>query len=197
VGVAAPEFARSVLPNVISCDELASVSSRILGRIDAFGVISFWVETELDVPFSQGLYAQTRAAELANVAWTEEQKTAFCAQQFSAQHAHYETHYPNACFWLIRLGDTDIGRLYFEQTARELRLMEITIDAQHRNRGVGGAISGALLAHAMGEHIAMGLHVESFNPAKRLYERQGFRDVETRGIYVYMRVEAPASNATS
>jgi ribosomal protein S18 acetylase RimI-like enzyme len=168
-----------------------------MGRADTLGAISFRVETESDAPFSRGLYAQTRAAELANVAWTEAQKTAFCAQQFSAQHAHYETHYPNACFWLIRLGDTDIGRLYFEQTARELRLMEITIDAKHRNRGVGGAISGALLAHAMKEQIAMGLHVESFNPAKRLYDRQGFRDMETRGIYVYMRVEPNAATAAS
>jgi ribosomal protein S18 acetylase RimI-like enzyme len=82
-----------------------------------------------------------------------------------------------------------IGRVYFEQTSSELRLMEITIDESLRNRGIGGAISGALLAHAMREDIAMGLHVESFNPAKRLYERQGLRDIDTRGIYVYMRIE--------
>lgn len=71
--------------------------------------------------------------------------------------------------------------------------MEITLDEAQRNQGVGGAISGALLAHAREQGIAIGLHVETFNPAKRLYERQGFKTVEARGIYEYMRVEPPTS----
>jgi len=36
----------------------------------------------------------------------------------------------------------------------------------------------------------MGLHVAPFNSARRLYERQGFREVELRGLYLYM-VSAP------
>jgi len=40
--------------------------------------------------------------------------------------------------------------------------------------------------------VPAGLHVEPFNPARRLYERQGFRTVETRGIYLYMQCP-PAS----
>lgn len=151
--------------------------------------LSFRSETRADLDFSASLYAHTRADELRAVAWPEAQKRAFCRQQFDAQHAHYEKHYPRAQFLIIESHSKPIGRVYFEQTARELRLMEITLEPGWRNRGIGGAISTAIVAHARALGIAAGLHVESFNPAKRLYERQGFRDVETRGIYVYMRVE--------
>lgn len=146
-------------------------------------------ETRDDLDFSAALYAQTREAELCRVGWSDEARLAFCRGQFDAQHAHYEKHYPRAQFLVVEYDGARIGRIYFEQTASELRLMEITIDAAFRNRGIGGAISGSLLAHAVREGIAMGLHVESFNPAMRLYQRQGFKAVEERGIYLYMRIE--------
>ena len=60
---------------------------------------------------------------------------------------------------------------------------------QCRNRGIGGAISGALVEIAGAAGLPTTLHVEPFNPARRLYERQGFREVEARGIYLYMRRE--------
>jgi ribosomal protein S18 acetylase RimI-like enzyme len=153
------------------------------------GKLDFRPELSTDLEFSASLYKQTRYVELSAIAWSEPEKTSFCRQQFDAQHAHYEKHYPRAQFLVVELDRRAIWRLYFEQTSHELRLMEITIDEAFRNLGIGGLISGAMLAHAKSHGIAMGLHVESFNPARRLYLRQGFRDVETRGIYFYMRVE--------
>jgi ribosomal protein S18 acetylase RimI-like enzyme len=150
-----------------------------------------------DLDIAASLYAQTRAAELQETDWTAAQKQAFCRQQFDAQLAHYVAHYPRARFLMIESQLAEggvIGRLYYEQTASELRLMEITLATAHRNRGIGGAISEALRKHATHAGIAMGLHVESFNPARRLYERQGFREVETRGIYIYMRALPEAVN---
>lgn len=172
------------------CVFAVGVEARLRDTVAAFG-LTIRDETAADFAASASLYRQTREAELSVTDWAEAQKAAFCRQQFDAQHAHYETHYPRAEFLLLLSGDTPFGRVYYEQTAVELRLMEITIDAQYRGRGIGGAISSVLLAHAMQAGIAMGLHVESFNPAKRLYERQGFTTVETRGIYEYMRVEPP------
>jgi GNAT superfamily N-acetyltransferase len=151
--------------------------------------IGLRAETSTDLDFSAQLYAQTREAELRNVAWSDAERLVFCRAQFDAQHAHYEKHYPSAQFLIVEFAGRAIGRVYFEQTSSELRLMEITIDAAHRNHGIGGAISGALIAHARSQGLATGLHVESFNPAHRLYVRQGFRAVEERGIYLYMRIE--------
>lgn len=147
-------------------------------------------ETADDVAFSAALYALTREAELAVLDWSAEAKQSFCRQQFDAQHSHYRQHYRRAQFLIIEQDAQPVGRVYFEQTAKELRLMEITLLTAARNRGIGGAIGSVLLRHAHAAGIPMGLHVEPFNPARRLYERHGFREMETRGLYLYM-VSAP------
>ena len=151
-------------------------------------------ETATDLDFSASLYELTRTAELAAVDWPDEMKRTFCRQQFDAQHAHYRQHYPKAEFLIIERDGRPVGRVYFEQTAKELRLMEITLIAAARNLGIGGAISNALLQKAHAAGIPMGLHVEPFNPARHLYERQGFREIETRGLYLYMVCEPPAGS---
>ncbi len=154
-------------------------------------------ETAADMDFSASLYALTREAELSAVDWATAVKQSFCRQQFDAQHAHYRQHYPLAQLLLIERDGAPVGRLYFEQTTYELRLMEITLLVEARNLGIGGALSGALLRHAHACGLAMGLHVEPFNPARRLYVRQGFREVEERGMYLYMRSEPPSALPTN
>ncbi len=152
-------------------------------------------ETAADMDFSASLYALTREAELAQLDWPSSMKQSFGRQQFDAQHAHYRQHYPQAQYLLIERDGMLVGRLYFELTTNELRLMEITLTVAARNHGIGGAIGNALLQHAHACGVPMGLHVESLNRARRLYERQGFRVVEERGFYLYM-VSAPLGAAT-
>lgn len=154
--------------------------------------ITFRAEADAaDLDFSAAVYALTRQAELNTVDWTDAHKQAFCRQQFDAQHAHYRQHYPKAQLLIIERSGAPVGRLYFEQAGKELRLMEITLIEAARNHGIGGAISDALLRHAHASGVPMGLHVEPFNPARRLYERQGFREVELRGLYLYMVCPPP------
>ena len=69
--------------------------------------------------------------------------------------------------------------------------MEITLLTAARNRGIGETTGRILMHHAHAAGIQMGLHVEPFNPARRLYERLGFREIETRGVYLYMVREPP------
>ncbi len=51
-------------------------------------------------------------------------------------------------------------------------LLFVAVDPAHRNRGTGGWLIREALARCAG---AVKLHVEYDNPAKRLYERLGFR----------------------
>lgn len=150
-------------------------------------------ETVADLDFSASVYALTRADEMASVDWSDAMKQSFCHQQFDAQRTHYVNHYPRAQFLIIQRDDEPVGRVYFEQTAHELRLMEITLVPVARNLGIGGAVGRALKWRAHNSGVPMGLHVEPFNPARRLYERQGFREVETRGLYLYMVSEPPTA----
>jgi predicted GNAT family acetyltransferase len=43
-----------------------------------------------------------------------------------------------------------------------------------------------VLAAAAAEGQAVSIHVEIFNPAMRLYERLGFRQIDTYGVYHLM-----------
>lgn len=139
-----------------------------------------------DLAFLCALYASTRAEELAPVPWPDDVKTAFLRSQFEAQHVHYHQHYAGANFDVIMLNKTPIGRLYVHRTPNEFRLMDIALLPEYRNQGIGSALIEAVLAEADAAGIFVGLHVERFNPAYRLYTRMGFVEVEDREVYVYM-----------
>lgn len=143
-------------------------------------------ETDADVPFIEGLYASTRAAELAPVPWPESEKARFLQSQFALQRAHYRLHYADALFLLIERDGTPIGRIYLHESAGEIRLMEVALVPESRGRGVGTALVRALVTEARERGVRLTLHVEPDNPAQRLYARLGFRRVETRGIYDFL-----------
>ena len=90
-----------------------------------------------DRDFLFRVYAGTRAEELALTDWDETQKQAFLAQQFEAQHHHYQTHYQGARFDLILLDGEPVGRLYVARWKKEIRIMDIALLPDYRNRGIG------------------------------------------------------------
>jgi ribosomal protein S18 acetylase RimI-like enzyme len=142
--------------------------------------------TQGDLDFLSRLYAATREEELRAVNWTDAQKAAFLQDQFDKQHRHYLEHYPRAQWLVIEREGVPAGRIYLEQTLREIRLMDIALVDALRSKGVGTALMRALLAHGDESGLPVTLHVEPFNPARRLYRRLGFVDVETRGYYLFM-----------
>lgn len=156
-----------------------------------------------DLPLLADIYATTREEELQQVSWNPEQKKAFTDWQSAQQEQHYALHYPRAERLLIeqqhasgRPGATPvaIGRIYLETTRLEVRLMDITLFPAYRNRGLGTRVMNALLCYADALPRQMSLHVEPFNPAKRMYERMGFVVSETRGLYEFMfRVVPPGA----
>jgi hypothetical protein len=64
--------------------------------------------TAADLPLLARVYASTRTEEVAAAPWTDEQKAAFLASQFRAQHAHYQKYYPNADWLVIARDGNDI-----------------------------------------------------------------------------------------
>jgi GNAT superfamily N-acetyltransferase len=148
----------------------------------AFGV-AYRPMTDEDLLFVAALFASTRAEEVAATGWPPEMQRAFLDQQHRAQHQHYRNVYPDA-EWLIieRAGDA-IGRLYLHECDAELLLMDISLLPEQRGGGLGGAILADLLALASGKGKPVSLHVEKFNPARRLYQRFGFTVMEEQGIY--------------
>jgi ribosomal protein S18 acetylase RimI-like enzyme len=56
-----------------------------------------------------------------------------------------------------------------------------------RNLGIGGALIAEVIEQGRSAGVPVGIHVEKLNPARRLYERLGFREVADRGVYVLMQ----------
>ena len=133
------------------------------------------------------MYASTREPELATVVdWDAAQKAAFVQMQFDAQHAYYQEHYEGAAFDVILVGGQPAGRLYLHRRDDEIRIMDIALLPEYCNRGIGTTLLKGLQAEAAATGKPLRIHVEKFNPALRLYERLGFRQIDDRGVYLFM-----------
>lgn len=147
-----------------------------------------------DQDFLLQVYASTRAEEMALVNWDAAQQHAFLEMQFNAQAEHYRIYRPNAEYSIIQRDQTPIGRLIVDRAADAILMMDIALLPEHRNAGLGTALIRKLMNEAREAGKPLRLHVEFFNPARRLYERLGFTKTSETGIYREMEWtgDAPA-----
>lgn len=150
--------------------------------------------TATDMPFLKEVYFSTRASEMAAVPWSEAEKQFFLEAQFSAQHAHYQQHYPTARFEVIERDGIPLGRLYVDRWAHEIRIMDIALLPEFRGQGLGSGLLRQIQAEAALTHKCVSIHVEKFNPAYRLYLRLGFvhaAQTGETGVYDLLVWNAP------
>jgi GNAT superfamily N-acetyltransferase len=136
-----------------------------------------------DRDFLLRVYAESRAEELAATGWTGAEQDAFCRDQFAAQDRHYREHFPGCEFLVVERDGRPIGRLYRDLREDEIRVVDIALLAAERGRGVGGRLLEDILAEARDRGLEVRIHVERTNPARRLYDRLGFRLVEEGEVY--------------
>jgi ribosomal protein S18 acetylase RimI-like enzyme len=148
-----------------------------------------------DRDFLLAVFESSRADELALVAWSEADRRAFVTSQFDAQDTYYRQMHPEGQFLVILVDGEPVGRLYLDRVDDELRVIDIALLPDHRGRGIGSSLLTWVGAIADSEGRSVTLHVEPWNPAKRLYERLGFASEGLRGIYEFMR--RPAASGLS
>lgn len=149
--------------------------------------LSFSLVSDQDLDFLKSVYRSTREIELVLAGWEEWQVAEFIHMQFSAQNSHYQQHYPDAQFFVIKHEDVPIGRLYIEEWTNEFRIIDIALLQIGRNKGFGTAILMDIGEFAKGKSKKVGIHVEKQNPAKQLYERLGFvKSKSTCDVYDLM-----------
>lgn len=152
--------------------------------------------TANDMPQLKAMYADSRAQEMQHFPFTAEQSAQFLQMQFNAQHQHYQTHYPNASYELILLNDEVIGRLYVERGQQEILIVDILILSAHCQHGIGSYLLRNLIDEAKNTNQRLTAHVELNNPARRLYQRLGFKEIEQHGPYLWIvKVPTPTSES--
>jgi GNAT superfamily N-acetyltransferase len=142
--------------------------------------------TPEDDSFLAGVYASSRAEELAVTGWSEEQKAEFCRRQFDAQSAYYAVNYPGASFQVIERDGQPIGRFYVARWEKEIRIVDITLLSEFRGTGIGTNLLRDLQNEARAAGKSLTIHVERFNRALQLYQRLGFRELEDKGVHLLM-----------
>lgn len=136
------------------------------------------------------VYGAGRAAELDQVAWAPGQREAFVRMQYDAQDRQYRAGNPHGHFDVVEVDGQAAGRLYVDVRPADVRIVDIALLPAYRGLGIGRALLRRVLAEAAAGGRTASIHVEVHNPARRLYERLGFRPVEERGVHLLMEWSA-------
>jgi ribosomal protein S18 acetylase RimI-like enzyme len=150
-----------------------------------------------DEEFLLGVYASSRAAEMALVPWDEEQKRAFVRSQFAAQHAQYNERFPDAEHSVILYRGRPAGRLWIGRTPEQIRLLDIAILPEFQNQGIGAALLKSLISESEQRGLPLRHMVFKLNDAAlRFYRRFNFSQIDDVGAYIHME-RLPGSGAAA
>ncbi len=79
---------------------------------------------------------------------------------------------------IIQFDDVEIGMIRVEERADCIYLADLQIQDKYRNRGIGTGLIESVIRLASSVNKPVRLRVLSGNPAKNLYLRLGFREIE-------------------
>lgn len=153
--------------------------------------------TDADIPFMKALYRSTREQELQYTPFTPAQADAFIEQQFRAQLSHYTSHYRCDRFDIVEVDAQPAGRLFVDHGPHDIRIVDITLAPPFRSQGLGEFLLGGVIAQAQRLALPVTIHVEHQNPARRLYERLGFRLKDASGQIYLLMERLPESTLTA
>jgi ribosomal protein S18 acetylase RimI-like enzyme len=143
-----------------------------------------------DDEFLFAVYASSRAEELAQTNWEEAQKLAFLRMQFDAQRGEYFQRFPDADYRVIIVACRPAGRLWVARTPQQIRLLDIALLPEFRNRGIGARLIRELAEEARRAGLPLRHMVFQLNEdALRFYERLGFTRLELHGAYWEMEMK--------
>jgi ribosomal protein S18 acetylase RimI-like enzyme len=114
-----------------------------------------------------------------------------------AQAASFRRQWNAAEARIIMLDGAVIGWLQSAARDGALFLAQLFVDGAFQRRGIGTTVMHRLIEEANQAGQAMALEVVKINPAKRLYERLGFRTIDEDDRKYHMRREPDRAYLTS
>lgn len=103
---------------------------------------------------------------------------AMLAQQAALQRAAHDGAHPGAMHRIALRAGVPIGHILIAWSATATHLVDIAVLPAHRGIGAGGHLLGAWLAVADAHGLTATLEVRNGNPARQIYERLGFVEID-------------------
>jgi ribosomal protein S18 acetylase RimI-like enzyme len=142
--------------------------------------------TEDDRDFLLALYKSSRGDDLRGLGWEEERIDEFLEMQYEAHQTFLTNDHPNLQDQIVLVDGVSVGHLAVEQRAEEIRLVDVSLAPEHRQRGTGTLLIQELQAQAAAAQRPLRLQVIRFNRAVTLFERLGFRRTSETGTHFQM-----------
>ena len=105
------------------------------------------------------------------------------------QEAIFRKNHNPAEMQIITGNGQDIGMISVEERGKEFFLRTIAIHPTYQRQGLGTSIIQQIIADAARQMKSTSLRVLKVNPAKRLYERLGFRIIEETPTHYIMSTQ--------
>ena len=93
----------------------------------------------------------------------------------SSQLSRFRARFDPALYVVIVIDGSDVGAMAVEWRSEEAFLSDIYICQERQRQGLGTAVLSSLVSQAQQRGLPVSLKVLKNNPARRLYERLGFR----------------------
>lgn len=150
------------------------------------GTVSARLATESDEVFLREVFYEIRSPEFGLAEMSQRQLHDLLVHQFQVRTAQFAGIFPGAEYHILTRDGADVGYEILWRDA-DIRLIDIAVLPRFQNQAIGTESLRALLDEAAKEGKAVILSVEIFNPARRLFQRLGFQEIEDAGIYKRMR----------
>ena len=155
------------------------------------GRISLRSASASDGDFLLQVYSSTRQEEVAAWGWSPAQQLSFLGMQYEIRKRGYAAAYPSAETSIVLVGDAPAGSMIISRGSGEIRLVDIALLPEFRNRGIGENLIRRLISEAARLQSSVRLSVLRGNRAAHLYGKLGF--ATTGGDEMYCEMEcAPA-----
>ncbi len=139
-----------------------------------------------DESFLYEVYASSRMKEVGAWGWGPGQIDHFLRMQYQFQQKTYAAQYPEAGWELVWHGQQRVGRRMTARLENRIVLVDVALLLIYQRQGIGTSLLQSLQQEAQKAGKPLCLSVQAHNPARRLYERLGFRTRQENGLYCEM-----------
>jgi ribosomal protein S18 acetylase RimI-like enzyme len=135
-----------------------------------------------DEPFLSRLFYLAQLETLKHANLNDSERDQLIALVYTGFKRHYSMVVAALDDRLVFLDQEPIGRMIIIQSDSEIRLADLLILSQYRNRGIGSALISQLQTESIISKRPLRLCVVKHSPSVRLYRRLGFYLLEDTGV---------------